>query len=142
MVESLAEHNLDLLCIAEAWLLPSDVTVIGAALPSSYSFHHVPRSTDARGGGGEGEWLICSRVLSNVRIVPTHMTVSFFEFLEITFSFHLQNIRMAIFYCPGHPGTDRVFMEEFSQFLEILLMSRGKLVICGDFNYWLDNPSV
>ena len=32
--------------------LPSDVTVISAALPSSNSFHHIPRSTDARGGGG------------------------------------------------------------------------------------------
>ena len=42
------------------------------------------------------------------------------EFLEITFSFHLQNIRMAILYHPGHPGTDRAFMEEFGQFLEIL----------------------
>ena len=52
VVESLAEHNLDLLCITETWLLPSDVTIMGAALPSSYSFHHVPRSTDAVGGGG------------------------------------------------------------------------------------------
>ena len=36
----------------------SDVTIIDAALPSSYSFHHVPRSMNARerergGGGGE-----------------------------------------------------------------------------------------
>ena len=49
---------------------------------------------------------------------------------------------MAIFYCPGHPGTDRAFMEEFSQFLEILFVCWEKLVICGDFNYWLDNPSL
>ena len=51
VAESLAEHNLDLLCITETWLLPSDVTVISAALPSSYSFHHVPRLVDTRGGG-------------------------------------------------------------------------------------------
>ena len=139
VVESLAEHNLDLLCITETWLLPSDVTVIIAALPSSYSFHHVPRSTDARGGG---MGLICSRALSNVRVVPNHMDVSSFEFLEITFSFHLQNIRMAILYHPGHPGTDRAFMEEFGRFLEILSVCREKLVICGDFDYWPDNPSL
>ena len=138
VVESMAEHNLDHLCITETWLLPSDVTVISAALPSSYSFHHVPRSTDA-GVGGVG--LICSRALSNVRVVPNHMDVSSFEFLEITFSLHLQNIRMAILHRPGHPGTDHAFMEEFGQFLEILSVCREKLVICGDFNYWLDNPS-
>ena len=118
VVESLAEHNLDL---TETWLLPSDVTIISAVLLSSYFFHHVPRSMDAReGGGGGGGALIYSRTLSNVRVVPNHMDVSSFEFLEITFSFHLQNIRMAIFHCPGHPGTDRALMEEFGQFLEIL----------------------
>ena len=33
-------------------------------------------------------------------------------------------------------------MEEFGQFLEILSVCQEKLVICGDFNYWLDNPSL
>ena len=139
VVELLAEHNLDLLCITETWLLPSDITIISAALSFSYSFHHVSRSTDTRRGGGG---LIYSRALSNVRVVPNHMDVSPFEFLEITFSLPLQNIRMAIIYHPGHPGTDRAFMEEFGQFLEILFVWREKLVICGDFNYWLDNPSL
>ena len=91
---------------------------------------------DARGGGVR---LIYSRALSNVRVVPNHVDVSSFE---ITFSLHLQNIRMAILYHPGHPGTDRAFMEEFGQFLEILSVCREKLVICGDFNYWPDNPSL
>ena len=68
VVESLAGNNLDLLCIAETWLLPSDITIISAALSSSYSFHHVPRSMDVR---GEGVGLIYSRALSNVRVVPT-----------------------------------------------------------------------
>ena len=81
-------------------------------------------------------------LLSNVRVVLNHMDVSSFQFLEITFSFHLQNIRMAILYRPGHHGTDRAFMEEFGQFLEILSVCWEKLVICGDFNYWLDNPSL
>ena len=61
----------------------------------------------------EGRGLIYFKALSNVRIVPNRMDVSSFEFLEITFSFHLQNIRMAILYRLGHPGTDLAFMEEF-----------------------------
>ena len=95
------------------------------------------KKKDARGGG-----LIYSKALSNIRIVPNHMDVSFFEFLEITFSLHLQSIRTAILYHPGHPGTDRTFMEEFGQFLEILFVCQEKLVICGDSNCWLDNPSL
>ena len=70
-----------------------------------------------------------------LRVVPNHTDVSSFEFLEITFSFHLQNIRMALSYRPGHPGTDRAFMEEFGQFLETLSVCQEKLVIFGDFNY-------
>ena len=138
VLESLSEQNLDLLCVTETWLLPSDVTVISAAHSSSYSFHHVPRSMYARGGGG----VIYSRALSNVRVVPNHMDVSSFEFLKNTFRFHPQNIRMAILYRSGHPGTDCAFIEEFGRFLEILSVCREKLVICGDFNYWLDNPSL
>ena len=139
VTESLAEHNLDLLCVTETWMLPSDVSVVSAALPSSYSFHHVSRSTGTRGGG---VGLIYSRALSNVKVVPNHMEISSFEVLEITFSLRLQNVRMAILYRPGHPGSDRAFMEEFSQFLETLSVCQEKLVICGDFNYWLDNPSL
>ena len=78
----------------------------------------------------------------NARVVPNHMDVSSFEFWEITFSLHLQNIRMAILYCPGHPGTDNAFKEELDQFLAILPVYQKKLVICGDFNYWFDNPSL
>ena len=102
-----------------------------------------PMNARVRGGGGvAGVMLFYSRALLNVGVVPNYMDVSSFEFLEITFSFHLQNIRMAILYRPGHPGTDRGFMEEFSQFPEILSACREKLVVCGDFNYWLDNPSL
>ena len=49
---------------------------------------------------------------------------------------------MTILYHPGHPGTDCAFMEKFRQFLEILSVCQEKLVICGDFNYCLDNPSL
>ena len=117
VTESLAEHNLDLLCVVETWMFPSDIGVVSAALPSSYSFHHVSRSTDTRGGG---VGLIYSRALSNVKVVPNYMNISSFEVLEITFSLRLQNVRMAILYHPGHSQTDRVFMDEFSQFLDAL----------------------
>ena len=60
------------------------------------------------------------------------MDISSFKVLEITFSLRLQNVRMAALYRPGHPGSDRAFMEEFGQFLETLSVRQEKLVICGD----------
>ena len=47
--ETLQEHDLDLLCITETWLLSCDVATVGASLPGSYSFLHVPRLTAAKG---------------------------------------------------------------------------------------------
>ena len=32
-------------------------------------------------------------------------------------------------------------MEEFGSFLDGLLLVGGNSVICGDFNYWVDDPS-
>ena len=64
------------------------------------------------------------------------------SFWRFTFSLHLQDIGMAILDCPGRPGTDRAFVEEFVQLLEILSVCWEKLVIWGDFDYCLDNPSL
>ena len=107
VVESLAEHNLDLLCITETWLFPSDVSIISAALPPSYSLHHVPRSTDARGGG---VGLIYSRAVKNVKVITNPVDISSFEIMEFTFGVSSHSVRMAIVYRPGHPGTDRAFI--------------------------------
>ena len=86
--------------------------------------------------------LIFSRALANVQVVPDSLNASSFEFLEISFSQHSQAVRMAVVYRPGHPGTDRVFMDEFGKFLESLSTCRVGPLICGDFNYWIDNPSL
>ena len=44
-------------------------------------------------------------------------------------------------YRPGHPGTDIDFLADFGTFLENFSSKRGRLLICGNFNYWLDDPS-
>ena len=67
--------------------------------------------------------------------------VSSFELMGASFSCHHQTINIYIIYRPGHPGTDRAFMEEFGSFLDSLLLVGGNSVICGDFNYWVDDPS-
>ena len=52
-----------------------------------------------------------------------------------SFSCHRQTINIYIVYRPGHPCTDRAFMEEFGSFLDGLLLVGGNSIICGDFNY-------
>ena len=68
------------------------------------------------------------------------MEVSSFEIMEVTFNLYLWTFRLTIVHRPGHPGTDRAFMEEFAMLLESLLLGHEKpLIICA-ITYWLDDP--
>ena len=134
---TLKEFHLDFLCLTETWLCLSDIDVIRAALPESYSLFHVPRLS----GMGGGIALIYSVAISNIKPVSSDIEASSFELMEVCFSWHQQTFKLALVYRPGHSGTDRAFMEEFGFFLESLLARPEKLIICGDFNYWVDNPA-
>ena len=134
--ESLTEFGIDILCLTETWLLESDTNVIVAGLPDCYSVLHVPRSGgDSRGGGVA---VIHRKSVSIVQIAPQHWDS--FEIMEIKMTVNSQTLRLAVVYRPGHPGTDVNFLAEFGTFLENFSLKCGNLLICGDFNYWLDDP--
>ena len=140
VTEILNESNLDILCVTETWLLGSDINIIRAALPKTHSILHVPRSTTGPPGGGVA--VIFSVALSNIRLVHEDSVVPSFEIMEVTINFNHHITRLAVIYRPGHPGTDRNFMDDFSLFLENFSRKSGKLLVCGDFNYWVDSPSM
>ena len=140
ITEILNKSNLDILCVTETWLLGSDINIIRAALPKTHSLLHVPRSTTGPPGGGVA--VIFSVALSNIRLVHEDSVVPSFEIMEVTINFNHHITRLAVIYRPGHPGTDRNFMDDFGLFLENFSRKSGKLLVCGDFNYWVDNPSM
>ena len=135
--ETLTEFGIDILCLTETWLLESDTGVVTAALPDCYSMLHVPRS--GRGSRGGGVALIYCRSFSAVQIVPQHWNS--FDIMEIKMTINSQTIRLAVVYRPGHPGTDIDFLADFGTFLESFSLKSGRLLVCGDFNYWLDDPT-
>ena len=137
VVEFLFEHDLDIFCITETWLLESDTDVVKAALPRSFTMLQIPRPDDGRGGGVA---IIYKRGLSSAKLVQGDHFASF-EYMEVVVHHASQVTRMGIVYRPGHPGTDREFLSEFDIFLDTFLTKNGRLLICGDFNYWVDNPS-
>ena len=85
--------------------------------------------------------MIYSLAISNIKHGMADFQASSFELMGASFSCHRQTINIYIVYRPGHPGTDCAFMEEFGSFLDGLLLVGGNSVICGDFNYWVDEPS-
>ena len=138
VIELLHEFDLDVLCLTETWLFPSDIDIIRAALPRSFSISHIPRMSGAGVGGGVA--VIHSNVLDAKHEI-SNSQFSSFEFMEIRFACHGEAIHIYVIYRPGHPGMDRVFMEEFGSFFDSLLEVSGKILICGDFDYWVDDPS-
>jgi len=109
--------------LTETWLNPAEIGIVEAALPKNYFAFHVARSSRT-GGGVE---LIYTSNISSIRQISGGLVVTSFEYLMVV-------------YHPGHPGTDREFMEEFGSLIEGLQASRDEFIICGDFNYWLDDP--
>ena len=139
IIETLLEFELDILCLTETWLYPSDIDIVRAALPKSYSIAHVPR-TSVVGTHGGGVTLIYTKAISRMKHVTRNSVVSSYELMEVVFTCHRQTTHIYIVYRPGHPGMDRAFMEEFGSFFDSLLEVGGKILICGDFNYWIDDP--
>ena len=136
--EILIQHELDILCLTETWLREHDANFIMNALPNSYSLISIPRPNSANPGGGVA--LIYSLALGTVVHVRSESSPTSFELLEASVNFHQKTIRFAVIYRPGHPGSDRLFMNEFDHFMEVFSLKSGELILCGDFNYWVDKP--
>ena len=109
---------------SSSWLFPSDIDIVRAALPKSHSIAHVPRTTTTGAPGG-GVALIYSLAISNIKHGMAAFQASFFELMGASFSCHRQTINIYIVYCPGHPGTDHAFMEEFGSFLDAFCWLEG-----------------
>lgn len=131
------ELNLDILCLTETWLLESDINVIRAALPETYAILSVSRPHDQSGGGVA---TVYSKSLANVSQKVLNPAPSSYELLQVEFKVCQQRLKVAVVYRPGHRGTDRAFLEEFGQFLDEFSTENCGLLICGDFNYWVDSP--
>ena len=135
--EILGELYLDLLCLTETWLVESDLNTIQAALPTTHSIISVPRPGNKPGGGVA---IIYSKALVDLMQTIHNPAHDSYELLEVEFNVHKQKIRVAVVYRPGHRGKDRIFLEEFGKFLDEYSTKSGKLLLCGDFNYWIDSP--
>ena len=74
------EFDLDILCLTETWLFPSDIDIVRAALPKSHSIAHVPRTTTTGAPGG-GVALIYSLAISNIKHGTAAFQASSFELM-------------------------------------------------------------
>ncbi len=106
-------EGLDCLVLTEIWLWSDDRSCqqIGDISLNGFTFHHQPRNQ--RRGGSVG---ILTKSLSKVRALPLKSHTSFESMVKS-------------------------FLLEFASYLESIVLTPGHLLIMGNFNFHVDNPS-
>jgi len=135
--QHLLSTNLDVLAVTETWLTAEhgDATLENVC-PAGYDAVHLPR--DGRGGG------VALIYRSSIRVKSSLVTLSppptSFELISRSLFLNSVCIRMWVIYRSPSQSVQR-FLDEFSDLLELVSVSSGKLLIVGDFNIHVDDPS-
>ena len=147
---------MDVSVFPETWLLPADNSslcsssdvfqpvktckfthITKSLLPRGFSLFHVPRIYSTGGG--------VAIVYKDCITVKPQISTKFdsFEYMECLIKLGNNWTRVVAIYRPPpsqvNGFTVRQFLDEFTKLLEILIVSRGQLLILGDFNFHLDN---
>ena len=137
---SMMENKTDIQVITETWLSPSREKIIFSEFRSTlsgYQFFSRPRLN--RKGGG-----VAAMIRDGLEVnVNNNRKFTSFEHLDLSVSLKPKLLRLLIVYrpppSPKNGQTFSKFLNEFSELLQIILLSPGRLFILGDFNLHVDN---
>ena len=133
--DNLVSKKLDVLALTETWLIESDYGVAKAALPPAYDLFSLPRADNTRGGG------VAFVVRKSLRTtVVKRISHRYLELLEISIQVRQSVLHLVVIYRPPITELETDFLNEFSNYCEEFVVKTGKLIICGDFNFWVDSP--
>ena len=128
--EHIISNDLDICGFTETWLPSQDTSV---AVPNGYSMLHIPRQ-NRRGGG------VAVVHKSNIKAdLVKQNAASSYESIEAILYVRSASVRVVVIYRPPSSPVPQ-FFEDFSDLLERLSVSSGKLMLTGDFNFHVDNP--
>lgn len=135
--EYITERKVDVCCITETWLKEDDdinTIVCGNLTPPGYSLLHTARK--GKQGGGVA---IVHR--SSLKVIKQTVNVfESFEHIEVLLQTGSDYVRLAVVYRPPSSSKSK-FTEDFTTYLENHALSSGKLLILGDFNIHIEDPS-
>jgi hypothetical protein len=116
--------DLDILAISETWLTPEHGDeILANTIPEGYVGIHVPRV--GRQGGGIA---VIHRSTICVSRLPIVFESPFFEQLALSLTVNTVFVKIAIIYRPPSVSCPK-FLSDFSDYLEILSVGAGKLLI-------------
>ena len=131
-------RSIDICVVTETWLKDMDTPSIAGVCLHGYSFKSFPRQSN-RSGGGTGVMFNTCLDVSLFR----GKDMQSFEYSEWNFSISDHSIKLIVVYRPpysvAHPVLPGKFFEEFSNYLEDIVLCPEILLITGDFNFHLDD---
>lgn len=131
ILELLIENSIDLCCLSETWLRKGDGAIVNEFLERGYGLHHNPR--EGRGGG------TAIAYKKHLKVTKQHCrSYLSFEITETLLRVHKQLLRVCSVYRSPSQSTS-IFLEEFENYLYDLNQKSGKPLLCGDFNFHLEN---
>ena len=137
----ICERKPDIVALTETWFTDKESASRALCTPAGYNLLDHPRS--GRFGGGTG--VLFRNKISVNKIDAAELRS--FEFSEWNIKSGSQRIHLIVIYRPpyadNHPVTTSVFLTEFTEFLESVILSTDPLLITGDFNIHVnaaDNP--
>jgi len=143
VAQTLLQDQLDVFTITESWHLASDDVPILRATPSGFSSRDCsrpphPDGRQARGGG------IVVFFRSSLRVSQVALDCSFttLEALCLSIATPRGPVTLLTIYRPGSSSPTGQFFEELSSILEILITRNSQLIILGDFNIHLEEPTL
>ena len=142
VTDMVISRDIYILALTETWLGSAiDDHVIHELVPRGYEFHAVSRSGGKRGGGVA---VLHKSGLKLKKVSPRgHFT--HFEHADYHVMIHGVTFRLCIIYRP--PPSKRnglvntVFFDQWSAYLDIVMLDSHNIIITGDLNFHLDNPA-
>ena len=129
-MDHISDNKLNLIAVTEAWLSRLSPAL---GLPTTHSMVHVPRPNKKDGGVA----IIQSKSLS-VKIMSRPQAASY-ESMAIELLQRSSLVKLIVIYRLPK-SKSKQFVSEFENLLDILMLSSGKILIVGDFNYQWNKP--
>ena len=135
----LKDNSISICCITETWLKSNDRAKFAEIRDFGFDIISAPR----RGRGGGVGFLFNPKVISPVRNDVTKY--SSFEVLECVIKTAGEVIRLCVVYRSTQAKTKydetkiSKFMDDFDGYLDNVLLKTGSPIICGDFNFHVED---
>ena len=140
LLDYIFDRKPDIVAISETWFNENDSTLKVTCTPPGY--YLLDQSRKDRKGGGIA--VLVKDILVGTK-APLTTSYRSFEYCEVSLKVRSFHFKIIVMYMPpysiAHPVTVAHFVDEFTAYLESTVLIKEPVIIMGDFNLHVDDPS-